>query len=56
MDWKSLGDIKPKVFRCGYCGEKVSSAKGYHGAQDTYRIYICPNCTSPTYIDFQNNI
>jgi len=55
MDWKGLNDIRAKVFRCGYCGEKVSSAKGYFPAQESHRIYICPNCTSPTYIDFQNN-
>ena len=51
IDWQNIGEIAPRVFRCGYCGEKVSSAKGYPSNKSYCMIYICPNCTCPTYID-----
>lgn len=62
LGWQSLSDQRPaKRFRCGYCGERVGSdkaywAKGYRDSGDAYhetdvndKIYICPNCTKPTY-------
>ncbi len=51
MDWKNPGDIGAIVYHCGFCGEKVSSSKGYYSKGSVRMIYICPNCTCPTYID-----
>lgn len=48
-NWDGLGNLAPKIFRCGYCGEKVSSEKGYYPKQSNERIYICPNCLNPSY-------
>ncbi len=60
MEWHNPVDISSLQYVCGYCGNKVASAKGYitrdhtDGAQAF--IYICPHCTKPTYSHFQTQI
>lgn len=52
MSWHGMSSIGPKQFRCGHCGFNVANDKGYvkdGGAPG--RIYVCPNCDSPTYFD-----
>jgi len=51
MEWKNTGNIHSNVYRCGYCGERVSSSIGYFSSDSNYRIYICPNCNRPTYFE-----
>lgn len=53
-EWENLNNISAEVYRCGHCGEKVSSEKGYFSKQDREKIYICPNCKRPTYISQEN--
>ena len=49
MDWLKINNLSSKAFKCGYCGENISSEKGYN-TQDGYNlIYICHYCTNPTY-------
>lgn len=55
MGWIGLNDIGPKQFRCGHCGYNVADNKGYFTDRNSnMRIYICPNCTEPTY--FSGNL
>lgn len=60
MRWNNLDDISARTYVCGYCGNKVASAKGYK-AYDNQKsviahIYICPNCSKPTYYKDNNQI
>jgi DNA-directed RNA polymerase subunit RPC12/RpoP len=34
---------------CGFCGDKVGSASGYHHSGVGATIYICTNCGGPTF-------
>jgi len=51
--WSS-GVLETKVYECGYCGCRVSSAEGMGLTDDTDEmtagIYICNNCHLPTLI------
>lgn len=57
MNWRQPQTLPPYSFRCGYCGDTVSSEKGLKvgdhgdgsGAQRA-AIYICPSCNGPTFI------
>jgi hypothetical protein len=60
MYWQGLKELPPKEFVCGFCGRAIASVKGYN-ANDKHSntlpyeaVYICPNCTKPTY--FSDNI
>jgi len=55
MDWFDEKDIGTKRYRCGYCGEKVSSSRGYFKSGLKAKIFICPDCDCPTYFDSKDN-
>ena len=61
--WHSYSNIESKKYTCGYCGQPLSSDKGYvakvfsdSGAdiRKTGYICICHNCSKPTFIDENN--
>lgn len=54
MIWSGINELRSKSYICGYCGEKISTNKGYWGEQGNY-IYICHVCESPTYFDYYDN-
>jgi len=52
----NLQEIENRSFVCGFCGDKVSSDRGYkigqnrNGSGDQIGgVYICPNCNGPTF-------
>jgi len=51
--WRNTDTIQSRSFICGYCGDKISSEKGYLivDAHSTPRggIYLCPGCFGPTF-------
>ena len=49
--WQHLQGIGPQKFRCGYCGLNVANDRGYHHGNTNNRIWICPHCDKPTYIE-----
>lgn len=49
--WAQTGGIGPQQFRCGFCGFNVANDRGYHHNTPGRRIWICPNCDCPTYIE-----
>ena len=49
MEWQSVGNISSKEYKCGYCGNVVASARGYHANPPSFLIYICPHCNGPSY-------
>lgn len=54
-NWANSQQMAAHRFRCGYCGEKVSSAKGIPmQVHQSYRIYICTDCHRPNY--FEGNV
>lgn len=51
MPWYNQQQIESKSFTCGYCGNVVASAAGFHHQQQHHRrVYICPHCENPTYM------
>lgn len=51
MSWSKVEGIGAKRYRCGYCGEKVSSSIGYYQQHSAAKIFICPDCDCPTYFN-----
>ena len=59
--WNNADCVAQKSYMCGYCGNKVGPNFGYSCAVEVAQgeklistpayIYICPNCTKPTFID-----
>jgi len=48
MSWKNVSKIQTRNFRCGNCGEKISSQIGfYHESNPNHLIYVCHNCDCP---------
>lgn len=54
--WKDPKRLDNRSFVCGYCGDKVSSDKGYMTGEasdgsgnQTGGVYICSNCHAPTF-------
>jgi hypothetical protein len=51
--WIDVSTIANTSFICGYCGESISSDKGYNARVGTTAhpfIYICHACNKPTFI------
>ncbi len=52
--WRDVRTIGSKDYVCGYCGQPLSSEKGYlTNARE--RIYICHKCGKPTFFDGLGN-
>ena len=56
LEWVNLQDIPRRKFKCYSCDSEVASKEGYHMAfrystDDSFGVYICPKCNSPTYFD-----
>jgi len=55
FSWISVGNVYPKSFTCGHCGNQIASNFGYGGSgvnsNRSSSIYICHFCTRPTYFD-----
>ncbi|CAH6820485.1 conserved hypothetical protein [Vibrio chagasii] len=58
MGWSQIQRIADKSYRCGYCGDQVSSDRGYkigeYGDGSGYQrggIYICTRCCGPTFFN-----
>lgn len=59
--WQNTIGVKLRSYTCGYCGSKVGPHQGYSSdlrgprgekiSSNAY-IFICPNCTKPTFFDF----
>jgi hypothetical protein len=51
--WHNAETLRARAFICGYCGDKVSSEKGYRVTDGAGRhrggIYLCPSCFGPTF-------
>lgn len=53
--WREPKKLPSHSYRCGYCGDKVSSEKGLQtynsstGRAEAF-IFLCPNCNGPTFI------
>ncbi len=57
IDWREIKIMGSRSYTCGYCGENLSSEKGYeafdidNGSRFGY-IYICHFCGKPSFFDF----
>jgi hypothetical protein len=46
--WGNLSDLPAKEYVCAYCGNQISSIKGFAAANHG-NIYICHHCSFPTF-------
>jgi hypothetical protein len=59
--WNEIRTLKSRQYDCGYCGNSVSSEKGYSCDVRDGRmihqayIYICHHCQRPTYFNVGGN-
>jgi hypothetical protein len=54
LRWREPETLKARTYACGFCGDKVSSEKGYrivdaHNAGNYGGTYICPSCLGGTF-------
>lgn len=57
MTWINELEVPPLSYPCGFCNNKVASARGWSSQSarpSTRLIYICPNCDRPTF--FENGL
>jgi len=47
MAWINTSTLKSKRFKCGHCGEYISSQVGYINKGRELVIYICHSCDCP---------
>jgi len=52
INWNSAASVKSHNYTCGYCGSSVASEKGWAAHSNHGIIYVCHQCTRPTFIDF----
>lgn len=58
MGWNAATGLTARSYVCGYCGKLVASAQGFHTANEkpARLVYVCPNCSKPTYFDGDHQI
>lgn len=49
--WNNATNISSRSYTCGYCGSPIASEKGWHSNDGKGQIYLCHQCTRPTFID-----
>jgi hypothetical protein len=52
VDWINAAAIKGEKYTCGYCGAYVAPNVGYLSrttVKPVPAIFVCPNCSKPTY-------
>lgn len=57
INWNGIQSIAPDAFVCGHCNNQVGGDRGWQGAdprtgQPDYRVYVCPVCFRPTFIEY----
>lgn len=56
FDWSNATNIGSSRYTCGYCGSPIASEKGWNSNNGKGQIFLCHQCTRPTFIDrTQNN-
>jgi hypothetical protein len=50
-EWINTQNITETQFKCGYCGSVTAPNVGYLDKYGNGAIFICPNCTKPTYLE-----
>lgn len=53
--WADSHPTEQFSYLCGFCGKSAAPGKMYVSTNNNNRIYICPNCTQPTFIDVHND-
>ena len=49
--WQNAYKITSRNFLCGHCGNKVASNLGICSTDGNHSLFICPECSCPTYIN-----
>jgi hypothetical protein len=56
LNWSNLGGLPSRRYTCGFCGSPLASEKGWqaqskHGGPVIATIYVCHQCSGPTFFD-----
>jgi len=61
-NWYNGQQIENRSYICGYCGDRVSSNRGYRlgkhqdgSGEQVGGVYICPYCQGPTFFQIDGN-
>lgn len=55
--WQNAGQMDPLTFKCGYCGDKVSSSWGWYFTNTSGQrrpeitVRVCPGCNRPIFTE-----
>lgn len=52
--WRELQSVVSRAFKCGFCGNKVASDKGWkfeNGSSPVADIRVCSHCRRPTFFE-----
>jgi hypothetical protein len=55
INWQTAAQVKSYSYTCGYCGSPIASEKGWAAHNNMGIVYLCHQCTRPTFIDFTEN-
>lgn len=60
LAWEQIQNIGTKNYVCGYCCTPIASEKGWKGhskndGNSKNYIYVCHNCTRPTFFDIDGD-
>lgn len=57
LRWSQIQTLTSKPFTCGYCGNSLTSEKGFQAtfedARNSVFIYVCHFCSKPTFFDLE---
>lgn len=53
-NWRQHEHAVQVSYLCGYCGKDTAPSIMYKTGENNAHIYICPNCTQPTFFDSAN--
>lgn len=55
LGWNTATTIQSIKYKCGYCSSNIASNFGWQENGARAHIYICHECTRPTFIDHTRN-
>lgn len=59
VTWRNIMTLESKSYKCGYCGNPLSSEKGWiadcPGREKYYFIYVCHHCSKPTFFEINGS-
>lgn len=58
INWNGVSGLPAREYTCGFCGRSVAPAQGWYGSPGgapQVWLYICHNCSCPTFFNVAGN-